>query len=80
MASIRDFDSARYGDSLKSYEFCVRGRSEEVLLDIFEELSISSGPDGVLLTGRLPDQAALYGILSTIDDLGLELVWFKELE
>ena len=27
-----------------------------------------------LLTGRLPDQAALYGILGKIDDLGLLLL------
>jgi hypothetical protein len=31
-------------------------------------------PDGTLLLGDLPDQAALYGLVAKVRDLGLKLV------
>jgi hypothetical protein len=40
----------------------------------FGGLSISqSGPDETVLTGVVTDQAALYGIISRLRDLGLQL-------
>lgn len=41
----------------------------------FGGLTIENQPDGeALLSGPLPDQSALYGILNRIRDLGLTLV------
>ena len=43
--------------------------------DWFGGLAIENQPDGkALLSGPLPDQSALYGILNRIRDLGLILV------
>jgi hypothetical protein len=65
---------------VKWYEFCVRGGSRDVLKETFADLSVCSRPEGMVLEGLLPDQAAMFGTLETINDLGLELVWFKELD
>ena len=41
----------------------------------FGRLQIDNRPDGqAVLSGSLPDQAALYGVLSQMRDLGLALV------
>jgi hypothetical protein len=56
------------------YEIRVRGVLQGVLLDAFPALSgVVQGGDTVL-TGELPDQAALHGVLSQIESLGLELL------
>jgi hypothetical protein len=41
----------------------------------FDELEIDNRPDGeAVLAGPLPDQAALYGVLNRMRDLGLALI------
>jgi hypothetical protein len=43
--------------------------------DWFADLQIENQPDGVaLLSGTLPDQAALHGVLTRIRDMGLPLL------
>jgi hypothetical protein len=42
--------------------------------DWFGGLSLSHAQDHTLLHGPLADQAALYGVLLRVRDLGLELV------
>jgi hypothetical protein len=55
------------------YEIRVRGRLGDTLLAAFPSLRArADGPDTVL-TGPLPDQAALHGVLAQIEALSLEL-------
>ncbi len=55
-------------------EIKVKGQLSENWSEWFDGLTIShSGPDETVLTGLMPDQAALYGVISRLRDLGLEL-------
>jgi hypothetical protein len=55
-------------------EVRVIGRIGKQWSEWFGGLTISqSGPDETLLNGYVRDQAALYGIISRLRDLGLEL-------
>ena len=52
----------------------VKGQISEGWSEWFGGLTIShSGPDETILTGFVPDQAALYGIISRLRDLGLSM-------
>ncbi len=58
-----------------SYEIRVAGHLPPHWADWFEGLSITLEEDGdTLLTGPAIDQAALYGLLKKVRDLGLSLV------
>ena len=47
----------------------------------FEGLSIShEAPDDTILAGKVADQAALYGVISRVRDLGLTLLAIERLE
>jgi hypothetical protein len=51
-----------------------KGRINEQWSEWFGGLTIShSDPDETVLTGLVADQSALYGIISRLRDLGLEL-------
>jgi hypothetical protein len=55
-------------------EVRVKGVIEKELADWFEDLAITvCSPDETLLSGDLPDQAALYGLLARLRDLRFEL-------
>ena len=57
------------------YQIKVVGHLDPAWSEWFEELNLSHEPDGcTVLTGCLVDQAALYGVLIKIRDLGLRLV------
>jgi hypothetical protein len=56
------------------YQFRVRGRLSKRLLAAFPELRAQELGSQSLLTGQLPDQAALFGVLNRIEALGLELL------
>lgn len=57
------------------YEIKVKGHLEEHWADWLGGLSITHDAQGnSLLTGVVPDQAALHGILAQIRDLGLTLI------
>ncbi len=52
----------------------VKGRIEQEWADWFEDLTITLLPSGdTLLSGDLPDQAALYGVLARLRDLRFDL-------
>jgi hypothetical protein len=61
------------------YRICVRGRLDASWSDRIGGMQITEtrGPDGqaeTILVGRLPDQAALSGILNALYDLHLPVV------
>ena len=56
------------------YEITVRGHLSERLLAAFPGLHGETRGADTLLYGNLPDQAALYGVLTQIEALGLELL------
>ena len=56
------------------YEISVRGLLSETLLGAFPGLSARERGTETVLTGALPDQAALFGVLGHIEALGLELL------
>jgi hypothetical protein len=57
------------------YQIRVAGHLSSQWVDWFEGLSIRLEEDGnSLLTGSVTDQAALYGLLKKVRDLGLSLL------
>ena len=56
------------------YEIRVRGLLGETLLGAFPGLRAQAHGTETVLTGALLDQAALFGVLSHIEALGLELL------
>lgn len=57
------------------YEICFVGHLERSRITDLAELSVTHRPTGeTLLRGPLPDQAALYGILNRLQNLGVPLL------
>ncbi|MGI9145182.1 MAG: hypothetical protein ACR2IK_01310 [Chloroflexota bacterium] len=56
------------------YEIRLRGVLGEMLLSAFPTLSGTAQGGVTVLSGCLPDQAALYGVLNQVESLGLELL------
>jgi len=56
------------------YEIRVRGVLRGFLLDAFPTLTADRDGGDTVLSGELADQAALYGVLTQIESLGLELL------
>jgi hypothetical protein len=56
------------------YAIHVRGHLSDGLLAAFPELHARMRNGETVLTGALPDQAALHGVISRIEALGLELL------
>jgi hypothetical protein len=66
---------------MKKIEMRVKGHIPEQWSEWFDGLTIShSGPDETLLSGLVADEAALYGIISRLRDLGLKLTWLSSEE
>jgi hypothetical protein len=59
---------------LVHYQVRVRGRLSTTLLGAFPELHAQVRGTETVLTGQLPDQAALFGVLDRVEALGLELL------
>ncbi len=57
------------------YQICVQGHLDARWLPRFAGFRITLTPAGeTILTGPIVDQAALYGVLNQIRDLGLALI------
>jgi hypothetical protein len=64
-----------------SIEIRVKGKIDENWSDWFEGLTIThTDQNETILTGPVVDQAALYGLLSRLRDLGLPLVSVNPVE
>ncbi len=60
--------------SANQYEIRVRGHLGEMMRAAFPELRARVDGTDTVLTGLLPDQAAVFGVLAAIESLGLELL------
>jgi hypothetical protein len=57
------------------YHICVKGHLDASWQDWFAGLQIRNEPPGTtILSGPLPDQAALYGVLLKLNRLGVTLL------
>jgi hypothetical protein len=57
------------------YEIRIKGHLDESWTDWFDGMTICHEDNGeTLLTGSLPDQAALHGVLNRLRDLGIQLI------
>lgn len=57
------------------YQIKIKGHLDEALAGWFEDMTVTNLEEGeALLTGPLPDQAALQGLLKRISNLGLILI------
>ena len=65
----------------KTYEIQVKGNLDSKWESWFEGFKIvHKTKDTTLLSGSVADQAALHGILGKVRDLGLHLIFIKEVE
>jgi hypothetical protein len=58
----------------RSYEITFLGRAGDTLRAAFDDCAVTVGPGSTTLRARLPDQAALWGLVQRIMDLGLEVI------
>jgi hypothetical protein len=61
------------------YQIRVRGVLGEVLLAAFPSMRARTDEDETVLTGQVADQAALYGVLTEMEALGLELLELRRM-
>ena len=63
------------------FEIVVREQVAPGWAEVFNGMEVTCRADGdTLLAGEVPDQAALYGLLLRLRDLGLTLVSVNSLE
>lgn len=64
-----------------SYEIRVRGLLDGRWSAWFEGLQITSDQAGqTTIAGPVADQAALHGLLARVRDLGLPLIWVRQID
>jgi hypothetical protein len=61
------------------WEIRVAGRVGPRVLAAFDDFEASTNPAETILCGRVTDQAALHGLLTRIQSLGLELIEVRKL-
>ncbi len=61
------------------YEVRVEGVLERRWSEWFEGLEVESVGDETILSGKLPDQSALHGILDKVRNLGLTVIEVRRL-
>jgi hypothetical protein len=58
----------------RRYAILLRGPLGRTIASAFPELEVTRRGQDTMLTGVLADQAALYGLLRQLEELGVELV------
>ena len=74
-----DYHQGFFKKEPQRYEIWVRGHLGEMMRSAFPVLRAQPRGMDTALTGALPDQAALYGVLAEIEGLGLELLEVRRL-
>jgi epsilon-lactone hydrolase len=64
----------RRSQSMRGYQFRVRGPLGPTMLQAFPALTAERCDEDTLLRGAVSDLAALYGLLHRTEELGLELL------
>ncbi|MGH2881190.1 MAG: hypothetical protein ACRDPA_00565 [Solirubrobacteraceae bacterium] len=72
-------ERATGGRGARRYEIRVRGPIGPTMMQAFPTLALSRSGQDTLLTGSLPDQYALYGVIHQLEALGLELLEIRRL-
>ena len=62
------------GSGRRCYEVRVRGPIGPTMMQAFPSLTATPSGHDTLLTGSLPDQSALYGVINQLEALGLQLL------
>jgi hypothetical protein len=62
------------------YQIRVRGHLGSAVLRAFGPLTARTQGGDTLLTGSLPDQSAVYGVIAKLESFGLELLELRCLE
>ena len=72
-------DTATGGREPRRYELRVRGPMGPTIMQAFPTLAASRSGQDTLLTGSLPDQSAVYGVIHQLEALGLQLQEIRRL-
>ena len=72
-------DRSTGGRGSRRYEIRVRGPIGPTIMQAFPTLAASRSGHDTLLTGSLPDQSALYGVIHQLEALGLQLLGIRRL-
>jgi hypothetical protein len=79
--TITPLQNSLVGDEQAIFQIRVKGLLDERWSDFLSGFSITHHPDDIsVLVGTVRDQAALYGILIKIRDLGISLIAIERLE
>jgi monoterpene epsilon-lactone hydrolase len=79
-AHLRIADHVPMSDDSVLYEIRVGGHLGPTLLTAFPALTAQYQGTSTLLTGRLPDNAALYGVIAEVEALGLDLLEVRRVD
>ena len=66
--------TATGGCGPRRYEIRVRGPLGPTIMQAFPTLTATRSGHDTLLTGAIPDQSALYGVIHQLEALGLQLL------
>jgi hypothetical protein len=77
--SVTDDATGARGGPPQQYQIWVAGHLGEMMRSAFPDLQAQLHGKNTVLTGPLPDQAALHGVLAEIETLGLELLEVRRL-
>jgi hypothetical protein len=72
-------DTATADGEPQRYEIHVRGPIGPTIMQAFPTLAASRSGQDTLLSGSLPDQSALYGVIHQLEALGLQLLAIRPL-